>query len=203
MPGRRHARDGVRIGGRHFRIGSSEIARSPSPLCRPRGGVKCRRRHDVSRATVNKDQRENYRVRSEGEGRGREVEERAISSKSAFVQATRVHTYAKRSRRRTATRGLRGARGAGRDARGRLARERRVTHSLRVTYTNRRTSRAGRQLATCSLLCSHTRARINLSVSCHVQRSHSLSPAAHRHSRPTCCRRLRANPLCLPSGPLP
>lgn len=36
------------------------------------------------------------------------------------------------------------------------------------------------ELATCSLLCSHTRARINLSVSCHVQRSHSLSPAAHR-----------------------
>jgi len=80
----------------------------------------------------------------------------------------------------------------------RLAGERRVTHSLRVTYTNRRTSRAGRQLATCSLLCSHTRARINLSVSCHVQRSHSLSPAAHRHSRPSCRRRLRAASPSLP-----
>lgn len=67
----------------------------------------------------------------------------------------------------------------------------RVAHSLCVTYTNRHTSRAGRQLATCSLLCSHTRARINLSVSCHVQRSHSLSPAAltqrQSHTLPTDC----------------
>ncbi|KAH0567595.1 hypothetical protein KQX54_010958 [Cotesia glomerata] len=56
-------------------------------------------------------------------------------------------------------------------------REQNVTHLLRVTYTNRRTSRAGSQLATCSLLCSHTRVRINLSVSCHVQSSHSMSLA--------------------------
>lgn len=123
------------------------------------------------------------------------VEEKVSSSKSAFVRAARVRTRSVERR----TRGLLGGceeceRPGG--ARGdRLARERRVTHSLRVTYTNRRTSRAGRQLATCSLLCSHTRARINLSVSCHVQRSHSLSPAAHRHSRPSCCRRLRAPPF--------
>lgn len=128
------------------------------------------------------------------------VEERA----SVEVRVpTSAHTNVL-SRRERATRGCEGCemgsrkRGARKRVGGEGATcqgERRVTHSLRVTYTNRRTSRAGRQLATCSLLCSHTRARINLSVSCHVQRSHSLSPAAYRHSRPSCCRRLRAQSL--------
>lgn len=128
-------------------------------------------------------------------------EDRARRS-PAFV-CSYVRAYGKCSRRREGRRVRDGSVGEGR-ARGRLARERCVTHSLRVTYTNRRTSRAGRQLATCSLLCSHTRARINLSVSCHVQCSHSMSPAAHRHSRSSCCRRLRAPlPLPLPSSILP
>lgn len=123
-------------------------------------------------------------------------------SKSAFLRA-RIRTFSERERGT-----VRGARGAGEEMGARVKGdeeggatcqgERRVTHSLRVTYTNRRTSRAGRQLATCSLLCSHTRARINLSVSCHVQRSHSLSPAAYRHSRPSCCRRLRGRTLLAP-----
>lgn len=86
-PDRRHARDaGVRIGGRHFRIGSSEIAQQYAGVLfaasRPRQ-VQAARRHDVSRATVNKDRRENYRV-------GRWKRGRALASKSAYVRTRNV-----------------------------------------------------------------------------------------------------------------
>lgn len=87
MSDRRHARDGaVRIGGRRG-TSESEATRDRSVAkssLQPRGGVKCRRQHDVSRATVNKDRRENYRVENGGKGG---LEERASSSKSAYVHA--------------------------------------------------------------------------------------------------------------------
>ena len=75
------------------------------------------------------------------------------------------------------------------NSRSKRQRDASLIRSVSLTQTDVHHEQAGRQagrqaaeaeLATCSLLCSHTRARINLSVSCHVQRSHSLSPAAHR-----------------------
>lgn len=87
LVGRRHGRDGVRIGGRHFRIGSSEIARSPSPLCSlaaassAGGGMT---------STARQSTKTGARTTVLG------VEERASSSKSAFVRA---YVRAERSRR--------------------------------------------------------------------------------------------------------
>jgi len=73
MPDRRHTAMASELAAG---TSESEAARDRSVAessLQPRDGVKCRRRHDVSRATVNKDRRENYRVenREKGEvGRG-------------------------------------------------------------------------------------------------------------------------------------
>lgn len=162
--------------------GAGELARGEGPL------VEVRVRTNAHTSAWRSGwRRGGGRERESARVRGRERGRNKYEGRTRSARRGRVGERCAREKRQ-------GWGGEAGRRRGRLARERRVTHSLRVTYTNRRTSRAGRQLATCSLLCSHTRARINLSVSCHVQCSHSLSPAAHRHSRPSCCRRLRATP---------
>lgn len=120
---------------------ASEAARSLGrSSLQPRGGVKCRQ-HDVSRATVNKDRRENYRVASGGEGGGEEGELVEVR-----VRTSRARTYAERSwRARGVARGLREAREAGRGARGPdlPGRDVSLTHSVSLTQTDVHHGQAG------------------------------------------------------------
>lgn len=142
MPGGRHARDAVQIGGRHFRIGSGERDRSVAKSSlQPRGGVKCRRRHDVSRATVNKDRRENYRVGcgegSEGEGDLVEVRAR-MSSACTYIREAFASQNGDEGVTRSARGGREGARGVdlpGRDVS--------LTHSVSLTQTDVHHGQAG------------------------------------------------------------
>lgn len=187
----------VRIGGRHFRIGSSERDRSAAKSSlQSRGGVKCRRRHDVSRATVNKDRRENYRVGRGGEGsegEGDLVEVRARTSRAC--------TYI-----REAFAARNGDEGVARSARGREGStcQGETCHSLTPCHLHKQMYITGRQAASYVFPFMFPHARSHKPVSLVSRAAQSFTVAGSAPALTTVrCRRLRARPPCPPTSPYP